>query len=696
MEKNNPKKNGKLDSFKKSAIFIISFSVLFFTLMSALIAPKYSLKEGDIAKVDIKAPVEVVDEAATAEKRKQAEDAVDSQFTKKNEVKNTAIENIRSLFLALEDMRGNVTDKQAKVSKLKSLTSIKLSDEYFGSLVDLKKEDAQTLKDYLIQYISEIYDSSRIGEDKPEDIKRAQEAIATRFNSSNLTDPLKVLGTNIGYTQIQPNLILDSERTEDAKKNAADKVEQVTIKKDQIIVKNGEPVTQEQINLLKQLNLLDEDSTVQWRLYTGLVILVLMVLLLQWSYLLRYYKSIYQSNKKLILISVLTCLSVVLTRTVGMVSPFLIPFACVPLLMAMLINYKISLAAGVLNIILISASVGFNLEATALAILNTVMGAVILRKMQARNDIFLATIFITIVNVMCTFSIGILLSSNTIEIIKRAGIASIGSIISAVLTVGLLPFFESTFDIVTVVKLLELGNPNQPLLKRLLLEAPGTYHHSILVANLAEVAAEEIGANSLLARVGAYYHDVGKIKRPYFFKENQMGAENPHNKITPNLSALIIISHVKDGLELAKVHRIPQCLLEFIEQHHGNSLVKYFYITMKNSSDHPEEVAEEDFRYSGPVPKAKETAIVMLADCVEAAVRSLSEPTVEKIETMVNNLFKDKLNDGQLNGSDLTFNELEIIKKTFLKTLSGIYHQRIEYPEEKNIGEVREINYDLH
>lgn len=695
MQSNISKKTDKLDTLKKAAIFILTFGVLFLILMTALIAPKYSLKEGDIAKNDIKAPRELQDDEATKEKYKEIQDKVDPRYNTKIEVKVNAQENIQSLFQTLEDLRDTSTDENGKVEKLKNQSPISLSDDYFKQLVSLKKDDAKALRDSLVKYLNDIYDSLRI-EDKPEDLKRAQDAVTTKFNSSNLTDNLKTLGTNIGCTQIHANLFLDQKSTDEAKKNAIKDVEPVMIKKDQIIVKYGEPVTAKQIVLLKQLGLLNEDSLVQWRLYTGLGIMVMMIMVLQWFYLYRYYRSLYEDNKKLVLINSLMCLSVILARTVGMVSPFLIPFACVPLLMSLLINYKISLVAGVLNIILISGSVGFNVEATTLAILNTIMGAVILRKMQARNDVFLSTIFIVIVNVTCTFSIGILLSNNTIEILKRAGIASVGSIISAVLTIGLLPFFESTFDIVTVVKLLELGNPNQPLLKRLLIEAPGTYHHSIMVANLAEVAAEEIGANSLLTRVGSYYHDVGKIKRPYFFKENQMGLENPHNKITPNLSALIIVSHVKDGLELANVHRIPHCLLDFIEEHHGNSLVKYFYVTMKNTSEHPEEVSEEDFRYPGPVPKTKETAIVMLADSVEAAVRSINEPSTEKIEVMVNNIFKDKLDDGQLKESDLTFNELERIKKTFLKTLNGIYHQRIEYPEDKKIAEIREKNDDLH
>lgn len=217
------------------------------------------------------------------------------------------------------------------------------------------------------------------------------------------------------------------------------------------------------------------------------------------------------------------------------------------------------------------------------------------------------------------------------------------------------------------------------------MEAPGTYHHSMLVANLAEMAAEEIDANPVIARVGAYFHDVGKLKRPFFFGENQIGKENPHDKINPNLSTLIIISHVKDGVELAKEYNLPDVIKDIIQQHHGTTLVKYFYYIMKNNAENPDEIKEEDFKYQGPIPSSKEAGIIMLADSVEAAVRSINDPTKGKIEEMVNNIIKDKLHSGQLDNCDLTLKDLEKIRKCFLKALYGIYHQRVEYPTEKKI-----------
>ena len=224
-----------------------------------------------------------------------------------------------------------------------------------------------------------------------------------------------------------------------------------------------------------------------------------------------------------------------------------------------------------------------------------------------------------------------------------------------------------------------MSNPNQPLLKRLLLEAPGTYHHSIIVGNLSEAAAEAIKANPLIARVGAYYHDVGKLKRPYLFKENQMGGENPHDKLNPNLSTLIITNHVKHGMELGKKYKVPGIIKDIIKQHHGTTLVAFFYHKALNG-ENPELVQEKSFRYEGPKPQSKEAAIIMIADSVEAAVRSMVEPSKGKIEGLVRKIIQDKLKDGQLDECDLTLKELNTIANSFLNVLTGIFHERIEYP----------------
>lgn len=669
------------------AVFILTFIFIYSVLVSALITKKYNLKEGDIAKIDIKAPREVKDEVSTEARIQQAIDSVPIQYNKKTEVKTETVKKLNSFFAIIAQLKDTAGEDKDKVKRLKSQVEISLSDDDYLTLIKLSKDDLKNVQDFLNRTMSDLYDNNNISDnsqkDNIEDIKKAQENIMLKVNSSQLSKSLRDITTTIAYSQITPNFFYDKDKTEELKKDAIRKVPPVMIKKDQIIVKEGEPVTKNQIETLTSLGLLNNNSSFQWYIYISLGILVFLVMVLEWFYILKYHNDIYNNTNRLIMISILSCIFVLLARTFSIVSPFLIPLACIPMISTLLINHKVSLTINVLNCILVSGAVEFNIEIIMLAIVNVVVGAIILKKMQQRNDILYSSLYIAVVNIIFTFSSGFLLSNNIGDVSRKALYACIASILSGVLTIGFLPFFESTFDIVTIIKLLELSNPNHPLLKRLLIEAPGSYHHSILVGNLAEVAAEEVGGNPVLARVSAYYHDVGKIKRPYFFKENQLGNDNPHKKITPNLSTLIITSHVKDGVELAKEYKLPKVIKDIIEQHHGTSIVKYFYITAKNSSERPEEIKEEEFRYLGPVPESKEAAIIMLADGVEAAVRSINEPTKGKIEEMVNNIIKDRLNEGQLDNCDLTLKDINKIRYAFLKVLTGIYHQRIEYPEDK-------------
>ncbi|EDS76535.1 HD family phosphohydrolase [Clostridium massiliodielmoense] len=674
--------NINIENNNSKKILTFVFTVLFISivLITSLVTRKYDLKEGDISKIDIKAPKEVTDTLKTKEKQLQQEETVPLQYNKNLEIKKETLQEINNLFFQINKYVETVNSSSEKVGQIKIDTKISLSEEELKALTSLNKDKLKLLQEKLVGIMTKVLNLD-IREDNEEDIKKAQDAVAVKFNSSKLSRNLRDLGIRIGTIVIKPNFFYDEAKTNELKTEARKAVQPVVIKKGQTIVKEGEPITQRDIIILKDLGLLDNNTNVY--VYLIVVALVAFVMFLQWFYIYRYFKELYDDYKKLILLSILTCISIVFARTLSIISPFLIPLACVPMLFALLINYKVAITYNVINCILISAVVQFNIEITLLAILNSILGAIALKKLQQRNDILYASIFIGAMSVVLTLTVGFLLSNNVLEVLRKAGFSFIGSITSAILTVGFLPFFESTFDIVTTIKLLEISNPNHPVQKRLLLEAPGTYHHSVLVANLAEVAAEQVGGNPVLARVSAYYHDIGKIKRPMFFKENQLGGDNPHDKINPNLSTLIITSHVKDGVEMAKEYKLPQVIKDAIQQHHGTSLVKYFYITAKNNSEKPEEINEEDFRYQGPIPESKEIAILMLADSVEAAVRSIKQPTKGKIEEMVNNIIKARLNEGQLDNCDLTLKDLEKIRKSFLKTLSGIYHQRIEYPTEK-------------
>lgn len=664
--------------YKKIILYIITFIVLYCTLMTGIITRKYDLKVGDIPKSDIKAHREIIDESATEARKKEAEEKVDKQYSLRTDVQKQSEEKIKGFFSSVEKVLAQDKPEEEK-AKLIPKVPFKITDAQANKIASMNEQDIKKLESLCIDALNKAYEAP-IEDGNNQDLKDAKKEYTDFISSSDLSDSEKAIALNF-VNVVEPNFFYDKEKTDELIKETLKQVPPVMIKKNQIVVSEGEPVTAHQLELLGTLGLLS-DSASGIYIYIALGILVIIVMYLQYGYIHKYYPNINKEFSKIVMISILNVFPVILARLFGMMSNYIIPLACMPMLITLLLNYKISLVFSMLNVILIGGAVGFNPNIIILAILNVVLGGTLLRKMQQRNDILYSSITVAVLSSILTFSVGTLTTNNFMEILADSTFAAAGAVLSGILTIGVLPFFESTFDIVTNAKLLELSNPNNPLLKKLLMEAPGTYHHSILVANLAELAAEQVGGNPLLARIGAYYHDVGKTKRPYFFRENQFGKKNPHDRLKPEVSSKIIISHVKDGSELAKEYNLPKTIHDFIVTHHGETLVKYFYLTVKNNSENPDEVKEEDFKYPGPKPMSKEQGIVMLADSTEAAVRSINEPTEEKIEKMVNNIIDDKLATGQLDNCDLTLRDISKIKKCFLKALNGIHHERIEYPDD--------------
>ena len=649
-----------MDKWKRIFLFTITAILIYFILMTVVTPKRYKLNEGDIATVDIKAPRDIIDEEATNLKEQEVAAKVEKKFTLKNEIKIEASNNVKGFFDKLINLKSNNIDEKSKIAELKKIDTINLSDSEYKELLDLSVDKDTELQWIALTAIDKAYEN-QIEEDSKA-IADAKSIVDEYLSRQGLESNIEVILREICESQVKANYFFDQSKTDEAIKEALKGVSKVMIKKNQIIVKEGEPITQKQINILTELGLIGEDISKDY-IYTYIILFfyVLFVLILQYIYMKNENNKIL-NNTKLV---------------------FLIPIACTPILMTVFLGSKISIIINSFNLLFIGIIIGFDPQIILVAIVANIISSLTLKKVNQRNDILYSTAYLAVSSAIIVLSSGILLSNNIKRILIDVALATGGAFISGILAMGLLPFLESSFNLVTNMKLLELSNPNNLLLKRLLMEAPGTYHHSIMVANLAEVAAEEVGANPMLVRVGAYYHDIGKIKRPFFFGENQLGGVNPHDKISPALSTTIIISHVKDGVELAKEYDVPTIVTDMIAQHHGTTLVKYFYYTLKNNSENPDLIKEDDFRYPGPKPQTKEAAIIMMADSVEAAVRSIQEPTLDKIEAMVNNIIKDKLNSNQLNECDLTFKDLEVIKACFLKVLKGIYHHRIEYPTEK-------------
>lgn len=691
----------KRNNIRRILLFVSVFVLSYLLLITAIKPQQYSLEVGDIPRSDIKAPRDTIDERATKEAEDKALEKVDKQYTQKAEVKKQAEDNVILLFEKLNTIINNQsaqtatsTSVESNVSELKKIEGIALSEDEYKELLNIPKEQLSSLQKDVLNIIDKTYEKN-INEKDDESLNIARDSAVSLVEKLNLADKLKYVLEELVKGQINPNCFYDEEKTQELIDETRKSVAKVVIKQNQIIVKEGVPVTQNELDILSDLGMLDDGKNTSIYLYVYIVLAMFVgiIMFLQYNYIDRNYSEIFKNTKKITLISVINLMTLVFARTIGLVSPFLIPFACAPILLTLLINYKISIVISILNVIVISIATGFDAQVMMLGVISSILGATLLKKMQQRNELLYSTLYLSIVGVIITVSTGILISSNLREVLIKSAITFIGGVLSGIFALGILPFLEGTFNEVTTLKLLELSNPNHPLLKKLLMEAPGTYHHSMLVANLAEMASEEVGANSVIVRIGSYYHDVGKTERPYFFGENQMGGENPHNHMTPNLSAKIIISHVKDGIELARKHNLPKVIQDIIGEHHGTTLVKYFYYTMKNNSENPEAVKEEDYRYPGPIPNSKEAGIIMLADSVEAAVRSIKEPSEDKIKEMINNIISDKLSCGQLNDCNLTIKDIEKIKKCFLTALNGIYHHRIEYPKEK-IKSLNEENND--
>ncbi|MDZ4698615.1 MAG: HDIG domain-containing protein [Rhodothermales bacterium] len=453
-----------------------------------------------------------------------------------------------------------------------------------------------------------------------------------------------------------------------------------------IIVENGEKVTREIKRRLTSLERAQQERMgrkLPWKLALGQLFLALATHLLFFLYLYSLRRQIYDDNRKVLLIALLFA-GIIGSYAIAIRYPlfgmYAVPVAVAPVMLTVMFDSRVALF-GLLTLALVGGHLlGYDFEFTFATIFACNLAVFSVRDIKNRGQIFLSA-------GMVFLGYGLVLGATWLmydtppglfgEEMIRVGINSLMLIVS----LPLLWIFERAFDITTDLTLLELSDTNRPLLKELSTRAPGTFSHSLQVANLAETAADAIGANALLARVGALYHDIGKMPKAEYFVENQRKNENPHDQIKPRMSALIIASHVKEGLEIGRQHNLPIRVLDFIPMHHGTTLIEYFY---RKAEEHSllESVQEGEFRYPGPRPQSRETGILMLADSVEAASRSLSEPTHKRLESLIDTIFRARMTDGQLDETDLTFSDLTIIKETFLSLLVGMHHARVKYPDQ--------------
>lgn len=430
--------------------------------------------------------------------------------------------------------------------------------------------------------------------------------------------------------------------------------------------------------------------------FISLSIFVLLTLSLFIFYLKRDLPKLAQDDEAIMLLGTLLILFVLIIGVLRRwpVSFYLTPIPTACILTTLLLHPRLSIIVAIVLAMILAMMHNFSFDCFILGFFSALAGTASAFYIHTHRDFIRAGAAVAVIGFLTLTILTVFHQDSFTHFFWGTLWTVSNGFISSMLALGLLPFLESFFQRITPMKLLELANFNQPLLKRLMLEAPGTYHHSLMLATIAESAANEIGANALLCRVGAYYHDIGKLVKPEYFIENQgsMGY-NPHRELAPALSTLIVIQHIKEGIALARAAKLPQEIINFIPMHHGTSRIEYFYHQAKEDAEQetlknigtggPEtEVEEENYRYPGPKPETKETAILMLTDSIEAATKTLEDPTHLRIKDLTANIIQQKLKDGQLSNSPLTLADLNKIKESFVKTLTSIYHSRVEYPEE--------------
>lgn len=462
---------------------------------------------------------------------------------------------------------------------------------------------------------------------------------------------------------------------------------EIKIKKNELIVEKGEKINKNQELAAGELQKI---QTQPKNLYYILGVLLLLII---FAVIIVTYDTIHKARilykeKNVFLLCLLILLIILGAKAILFVSwsVYLIPLASVSMLVAILIDPGAALMLTVLLSVLVSVLTGGSFDVMVTMMSGGIVSIYSVLNVRRRRNLTKAGFLIGLTHMVAIVSMGLInfVSINTLVVQGSWGLAN--GILSAIIVTGLLPIFEILFQITTNISLLELSDLNQPVLKELVLKAPGTYHHSLVVGNLAESAAEAVGANSLLARVGGYFHDIGKLRMAPYFSENQGHIENKHENLSPTISSLIIINHIKEGADLAKKYKLGKDINDIIVQHHGDDVVHFFYHrALEMHGDEKSKIQAEDFRYPGPKPQSKEAAIVMLADSVEAASKAMQAPTPGKINELVSRIINNKFIDGQLNGCALTLKDLHTIAGVFIHILNGIFHSRVEYPDIKQL-----------
>jgi len=682
-------KAGKQDINKWIALRAVLAGVLFVLAVSGILVFQFLpmnrvvLDVGDVSNSDIRAPHEItyVSQILTEEARDSAAATVRDIYDPPDaRVARQQVTRARQILDYIDSVRqDSYASPDQQRQWIKAIPDLSLSTEIVNQILNLSEESWQVVRNETVS----VVDQAMREEIRESQLEQARRRVSTLV-SLELTEVEARIVSELARDLIKPNSFYNAQKTEEAKQLARESVPPVsrTIAKGEIILREGDIVTPLDVEALRALGLRQAET--KWQDVISTVIFVLLIAIVLGMYLFRFKQEYLLRWPRMALLLLLLILFILAAKPMvsdhGPLS-YLLPTAALSMLLTVLLGPQLAISVTVLFSVIVGFMAGGVLELTIYSLLGGLVASLSLSRIERLSAFLRAGGYVALTNlaVILVFQLP-QQRYDAVQLLTLAGFSVLNGGLSASLTLAGFYLLGPLFDITTSVQLMELARPTHPLLRQLLLKAPGTYHHSILVGNMAEEAAGRIGANALLARVGAYYHDIGKIIRPYFFVDNQMEGVNVHERLDPRTSAQIVISHVKDGLDLAKKYRLPSKVRDFISQHQGTSLATYFYRQALESGKG--EANEKYFRYPGPKPQIKETAIVMLADSCEAAVRAERPDSPQAIEELVNKIINNKMLDGQLDECDLTLHDLQEIRKAFVSILQGTFHPRVKYPEE--------------
>lgn len=652
-------------------IILIMFIVAFSSKIS-LISNQNNYKVGDIVRSDIYAPNTIIFKDQSA-KEKIIEEMIresGKEYIYSADAEKVYLEYYDEFFNSIYASKNNHIE-DLEYNTIERNTNKKIPNTIIQELLALKTSQLKNLQGRVREFLVEAYN---------EGIIKEKNGVFYKEKSQKQYNKLSTLEKEIADIFTSPNYVYDELKT---KKNIQEKVSQIKdqyieIKAGTLIGKTGEILNERRIKILEACGVFSYKKSFAL-IFANVIYLGIVSSLFYILFFNNYRKKILNKNyyRSSLLIVAGTLLAF---RVFNNDLMYLIPADTAFFLLILLVgkNYATSLFSFMLFFLM--PILNYDLKFFTMYFIAIAFAAQIVSKITTRSGIIAAGVQLSVLKVVIYLLFSYFSEIGSFTTAITSGAILLSGLISGMLTIAFLPYFEKTFNILTIFKLLELGDLSHPLLKKISVEAPGTFQHSVMVATLSENAATSIGANAVFCRVASYYHDLGKIKRPKFYVENQQNGENPHNKISPFMSTLIITSHTKDGAEMAKEYQIPKEIRDIMYEHQGTTFLAYFYNAAKKIDPN---VEKEEFRYSGPKPKTKESAIIMLADSIEAAIRSLDEKSPMAMENMIRKIINGKIEDNQLSEADLTFKEIEIIIKTFVKTLVSIHHVRIKYPGQK-------------